>query len=83
LEARGDGARAYTDPRTGQPVIRSGRARELIDMLDALHEKTKGNLAPKKRAWLLVFGRIENDVPGESIRRWPRQAAQASKAKTR
>jgi len=39
---------AYTDPRTGQPVIDPDAARELIDMLDALHEKTKGNLAPEE-----------------------------------
>ena len=38
---------AYTDPRTGQPMLDPDAARELIDMLDALHEKTKGNLAPE------------------------------------
>jgi len=37
---------AYADPRTGQPMIDPDAARELIDMLDALHEKTQGNLAP-------------------------------------
>ena len=36
---------AYADPRTGQPAIDPEAARELIDMLDALHEKTKGNLS--------------------------------------
>ncbi|MBZ5702094.1 MAG: DUF1844 domain-containing protein [Acidobacteriia bacterium] len=36
---------AYADPRTGQPMIDPDAARELIDMLDALHEKTQGNLA--------------------------------------
>ena len=44
---------AYADPRTGQPVIDPEAARELIDMLDALHEKTKGNLAPEEDALLL------------------------------
>jgi hypothetical protein len=44
---------AYADPRTGQPVVDPEAARELIDMLDALHEKTKGNLAPEEEALLL------------------------------
>lgn len=44
---------AYADPRTGQPVIDPEAARELIDMLDALHEKTKGNLAPEEESMLL------------------------------
>jgi hypothetical protein len=44
---------AYTDPRTGQPMIDPEAARELIDMLDALHEKTKGNLAPEEDTLLL------------------------------
>jgi len=43
----------YADPRTGQPVIDPDAARELIDMLDALHEKTKGNLAPEEDNLLL------------------------------
>jgi hypothetical protein len=43
----------YADPRTGQPVIDPDAARELIDMLDALHEKTKGNLAPEEDSLLL------------------------------
>ena len=44
---------AYADPRTGQPMVDPEAARELIDMLDALHEKTKGNLAPEEDALLL------------------------------
>lgn len=44
---------AYDDPRTGQPVVDPEAARELIDMLDALHEKTKGNLAPEEESTLL------------------------------
>jgi len=43
----------YADPRTGQPVIDPEAARELIDMLDALHEKTKGNLSPEEDSLLL------------------------------
>ncbi len=34
-----------TDPRTGQPLVDLEGAREVIDMLDALREKTVGNLA--------------------------------------
>jgi Domain of unknown function (DUF1844) len=44
---------AYTDPRTGQAMIDPEAARELIDMLDALHEKTKGNLAAEEDQLLL------------------------------
>ena len=35
----------YTDPRTGQALLDLEGAREVIDMLDALREKTQGNLA--------------------------------------
>jgi len=34
------------DPRTGQAFVDLEGAREVIDMLDALRDKTKGNLAP-------------------------------------
>ena len=44
---------AYADPNTGQPMIDPDAARELIDMLDALQEKTKGNLAPEEDSMLL------------------------------
>jgi uracil-DNA glycosylase len=44
---------AYADPRTGHPVVDPEAARELIDMLDALHEKTKGNLALEEENLLL------------------------------
>jgi hypothetical protein len=51
---------AYTDPRTGQPMIDPDAARELIDMLDALHEKTKGNLAPEENDVLLdLLGKLK------------------------
>jgi hypothetical protein len=33
------------DPRTGQPFVDLEGAREIIDMLDALREKTRGNLS--------------------------------------
>jgi hypothetical protein len=33
------------DPRTGQPFLDLEGAREMIDMLDALREKSRGNLA--------------------------------------
>jgi hypothetical protein len=33
------------DPRTGQPFVDLEGAREMIDMLDALREKTRGNLS--------------------------------------
>jgi hypothetical protein len=51
---------AYADPRTGQPVIDPEAARELIDMLDALHEKTKGNLAAEEDTLLLdLLGKLK------------------------
>jgi Domain of unknown function (DUF1844) len=50
----------YADPRTGQPMIDPEAARELIDMLDALHEKTKSNLAPEEDALLLdLLGKLK------------------------
>jgi hypothetical protein len=50
----------YADPRTGQPMIDPEAARELIDMLDSLHEKTKGNLAPEEDTLLLdLLGKLK------------------------
>jgi hypothetical protein len=50
----------YADPRTGQPVIDPDAAREMIDMLDALHEKTKGNLAAEEDTLLLdLLGKLK------------------------
>jgi hypothetical protein len=50
----------YADPRTGQPVIDPEAAHELIDMLDALREKTVGNLAPEEDAMLLdLLGKLK------------------------
>ena len=51
---------AYADPNTGQPMLDPDAARELIVMLDALHEKTKGNLAPEEDSMLLdLMGKLK------------------------
>jgi uncharacterized protein DUF1844 len=51
---------AYADPNTGQPMIDPDAARELIDMLDALQQKTKGNLAPEESEMLLdLLGKLK------------------------
>jgi hypothetical protein len=74
---------AYTDPRTGQPVIDPEAARELIDMLDAMHEKTKGNLAPEEDSLLLdLLGKLKMTYL-EVNQALAAQAAQAAKAKGR
>ena len=50
----------YADPRTGQPVLDLEGAREMIDMLDALREKTHGNLATEEDSLLLdVVGNLK------------------------
>jgi hypothetical protein len=50
----------YADPRTGQPVLDLEGAREMIDMLDILREKTQGNLAPEEDSLLLdVLGNLK------------------------
>jgi Domain of unknown function (DUF1844) len=74
---------AYADPRTGQPVIDPEAARELIDMLDALHEKTKGNLAPDDDALLLdLLGKLKMTYL-EVNQAVAAQASSQAKAKTR
>lgn len=51
---------AYADPNTGQPMLDPDAARELIDMLDALREKTKGNLAPEEDSMLMdLLGKLK------------------------
>jgi hypothetical protein len=51
---------AYADPNTGQPMFDPEAARELIDMLDALREKTKGNLAPEEDSMLMdLLGKLK------------------------
>jgi hypothetical protein len=73
---------AYADPRTGQPVIDPDAAREFIDMLDALQEKTKGNLAPDEDSLLLdLLGKLKMTYV-EINQAVAAQATQA-KAKTR
>lgn len=44
---------AYADPQTGQPIVDPDAAREFIDMLDALHEKTRAQLAPEEEDLLV------------------------------
>ena len=74
---------AYADPRTGQPVIDPDAARELIDMLDALHEKTKGNLAPEEDNLLLdLLGKLKLTYV-EINQAVAAQAATQAKGKTR
>jgi hypothetical protein len=45
------------DPATGQAYLDLEGAREMIDMLDTLREKTRGNLAPEE-------GKLLSDVLG-------------------
>jgi hypothetical protein len=74
---------AYADPRTGEPVIEPETAREFIDMLDALHEKTKGNLAPEDDSLLLdLVGKLKMTYL-EVNQAVAAQAAAKAKAKTR
>jgi len=74
---------AYADPRTGQPMIDPDAARELIDMLDALHEKTKGNLAAEEDSLLLdLLGKLKMTYV-EINQAVAAQATTQAKAKTR
>ena len=50
----------YADPRTGQPVLDLEGAREMIDMLDAVREKTRGNLTAEEDSLLMdVLGNLK------------------------
>lgn len=50
----------YPDPRTGQAYLDLAGARELLDMLEALREKSRGNLAPEEdRALVDVIGSLK------------------------
>lgn len=50
----------YADPRTGQAILDLDGARELIDMLDAVCEKTTGNLTAEEERFLLdVLGSLK------------------------
>lgn len=74
---------AYADPRTGQPMFDPDAAREFIDMLDALHEKTKGNLAPEENNDLLdLLGKLKLTYL-EVNQALAEQATKQAKAKTR
>ena len=74
---------AYADPRTGQPMLDPEAAREFIDMLDALREKTKGNLAPEEDSLLLdLLGKLKMTYL-EVNQAVAAQAVQQAKAKTR
>jgi hypothetical protein len=76
---------AYSDPRTGQPMIDPDAARELIDMLDALREKTRGNLSPEEDTLLLdLLGKLKMTYleVNQAIAAQAQSQAQA-KAKTR
>lgn len=74
---------AYADPSTGQPILDPEAARELIDMLDALHDKTKGNLAPEEDNLLLdLLGKLKMTFV-EINQAVAAQAATQAKAKTR
>jgi hypothetical protein len=75
---------AYADPNTGQPMLDPDAARELIDMLDALQEKTKGNLAPEENTLLVeLLGKLKMTFLeiNQAIAKQTMQAA--AKAKTR
>lgn len=68
----------YADPRTGQPVLDLEGAREMIDMLDVLREKTMGNLAPEEDSLLLdVLGNLKL-----AFMEMAKAAAKHEKAKT-
>lgn len=50
----------YADPRTGQPMLDLEGAREMIDMLDALREKTRGNVAPEEETLVIdILGNLK------------------------
>ncbi len=50
----------YPDPRTGQAMVDLEGARELIDMLDALRETTRGNLSAEDDRLLMdVVGSLK------------------------
>ena len=69
----------YADPRTGQPMLDLEGAREMIDMLDALREKTRGNLAAEEDTLLLdVLGNLKL-----AFMEMAKAAAKQEKAQTR
>jgi hypothetical protein len=73
---------AYADPRTGQPVIDPEAAREFIDMLDALREKTNGNLSAEEDSLLLdLMGKLK--MTYLEVNQAVAAQVQQAKAKTR
>jgi len=65
-------------------VIDPEAARELIDMLDALHEKTKGNLSPEEDSLLLdLNGKLKLTYLEINQALAAQTAAQTGKAKAR
>ena len=75
---------AYADPRTGQPVIDPEAAREFIDMLDALREKTQGNLSLEEDNLLLdLLGKLKMTYLEINQAVAAQVTQQAPKAKTR
>jgi hypothetical protein len=71
----------YTDPRTGQPLLDLDGAREVIDMLDALRETTRGNLGAEDDKLLLdVIGSLK--LSFMEISKAAAAAALKEKAKT-
>lgn len=76
----------YNDPRTGQPMIDPESAREFIDMLDALHEKTAGNLHPEDDSLLIdLLGKLKMTYleVNQALAKQAQQAALGAKAKAR
>jgi Domain of unknown function (DUF1844) len=74
---------AYPDPNTGQPLVDPDAARELIDMLDALHEKTKGSLVPEEETLLMdLLGKLKMTFL-EINQALAKQAMAAAKTKAR
>ncbi len=70
---------AYPDPRTGQAFVDLDGAREVIDILDALREKTRGNLAPEEDQLLIdLLGKLKL-----SFLEISKQATQAVKEKAK
>jgi len=69
----------YADPGTGQAMVDLDGARELIDMLDVLREKTRGNVAAEDDRLLLdVLGSLKLTFLEVS-----KAATQAMKEKTK
>ena len=48
----------FPDPRTGEPTVDLGSLQQIIDMFEALRDKSKGNLAPEEEQTI-------NDVVGD------------------